>query len=94
MAVTISDAAGVFDTSTSSAEAIAKDMGRVILSLTNLDTTNTIYLLFGSGTASATNCHLALGPGKGILLEGPNCPGDAIQAISSAGTPKLAIGVW
>lgn len=96
MAIKINDTLSRVEAMSGSAEEVlAEDMTRIKLSLFNLDTTNTIYLLFApSGDASASDCTIPLGPGKGFVWDGAECPGDRISGIASAGTPNLAIGVW
>ena len=90
----ITSGSGVAATSTTSGSKLAANQKRVRLVLTNPDATDTIYVLFGTGTASSSSCHVVLGPGVGWDAEGDLCPREAVIAAASANTPSLVIGEW
>lgn len=75
-------------TSTSSALVVVEDFSRVGLTITNTDTTNTVYLAFGEDAVVGEGTPLL--PGVSLTLDGTLFMPFSIHAIASAGTPAVS----
>lgn len=75
-------------TSTTSAEIVEADNSRVGLTITNLDTTDTVFLAFGETAVNGEGT--ALLPGASLTLDNTLTVGFAINAVASAGTPSVS----
>lgn len=76
------------NTSTTSAEVVPADNSRVGLTITNLDTTDTVFLAFGEDAVNGEGT--ALLPGSSLTLDNTLIVGFVINAVSSANTPAVS----
>lgn len=75
-------------TAGASAVVVPEDGSRIGLTITNIDTTNTVFLAFGE-TAVADQ-GTALLPGASLTLDGTLLVTFAIHAVAGAGSPKVS----
>lgn len=90
-----------FSTSTTAAKAVIPgDPSRVMLTIVNTDSTNTIFLrpdLYSQTTVSASSAEIQLSPGASISFQRAlhgSIVGSSFSAIAGAGTPTAFYMEW